>query len=127
MKRPSITPRSLVDTHGYTLIELLVAMSIGIVVSLAAFSFLGFTTSDVSRITERVHIDQTGRVTHGKNNARAPFRLRHAFDHSNSSKKQRNHDQIHQRRQQESALTTVYEHEITSTLRHRCVAKSYQA
>ena len=45
------------------MIELLIAISMGIVISLAAFSFLGFATSDVSRIDERVHIDQTARVT----------------------------------------------------------------
>jgi hypothetical protein len=57
------TPRgSLGAEHGYTLIELLVAMSLGIMVSLAAFSFLEFATGDVSHITERVHVDQTGRV-----------------------------------------------------------------
>ncbi|HZL48165.1 MAG TPA: prepilin-type N-terminal cleavage/methylation domain-containing protein [Solirubrobacteraceae bacterium] len=48
--------------HGYTLIELLVAMALGLIVSLAAFSLLEFTSSDVSRITGRVHVDQTGRV-----------------------------------------------------------------
>lgn len=53
---------SLRGEHGFTLIELLVAMSLGIMVSLAAFSFLEFATGDVSHITERVHVDQTGRV-----------------------------------------------------------------
>ncbi len=53
---------SLRDEDGFTLIELLVSMLIGLVVSLAAFSILEFTTSDVSRITERAHVDQTGRV-----------------------------------------------------------------
>jgi prepilin-type N-terminal cleavage/methylation domain-containing protein len=48
--------------HGFTLIELLIAMVLGLVVSLAAFSILEFTTSDVSRITNRAHVDQTGRV-----------------------------------------------------------------
>jgi prepilin-type N-terminal cleavage/methylation domain-containing protein len=50
------------DEHGYTLIELLVAMVVGLIVSLAAFSILDFTRSDVSRITDRAHVDQTGRV-----------------------------------------------------------------
>jgi prepilin-type N-terminal cleavage/methylation domain-containing protein len=53
----------LVNERGFTMIELLIAISMGIVISLAAFSFLGFATSDVSRIDERVHIDQTARVT----------------------------------------------------------------
>jgi prepilin-type N-terminal cleavage/methylation domain-containing protein len=47
---------------GFTLIELLVAMAIGIVVSLSAFSFLGFATGDVSRINERIRVDQAGRI-----------------------------------------------------------------
>jgi prepilin-type N-terminal cleavage/methylation domain-containing protein len=55
-------PRSLSGEHGYTLIELVVAMALGLVVSLAAFAFLQFSTSSVSRITERVHVDQTGRT-----------------------------------------------------------------
>ena len=47
---------------GFGLIEVLVSMLIGLVVSLAAFSILQFTTDDVSRITARTHVDQTGRV-----------------------------------------------------------------
>jgi type II secretory pathway pseudopilin PulG len=61
--RPTTSSRSpLTGEHGFTMIELLIAISMGIVISLAAFSFLGFATSDVSRIDERVHIDQTARV-----------------------------------------------------------------
>jgi hypothetical protein len=37
-------------------------MAMGIIVTLAAFSLLDFTRSDVSRITDRAHVDQTGRV-----------------------------------------------------------------
>ncbi len=37
-------------------------MSLGIIVSGIALSLLNFTTADVTRITERVHADQTGRV-----------------------------------------------------------------
>jgi len=44
------------------MIELLIAMSMGTLVAIAAFSFLQFTTSDVTRINERAHLDQTGRV-----------------------------------------------------------------
>ena len=54
--------KALRDEHGFTLIELLVAMSLGILVSGIALSLLNFTTADVTRITERVHADQTGRV-----------------------------------------------------------------
>jgi prepilin-type N-terminal cleavage/methylation domain-containing protein len=50
------------EQHGVTLIELLVAMIMALVVSLAAFSILEFTTNDVSRITSRAHVDQTGRI-----------------------------------------------------------------
>jgi prepilin-type N-terminal cleavage/methylation domain-containing protein len=55
-------PPRIVDEHGFSLIELLVAMIMGLVISLAAFSILEFTTSDVSRITARAHVSQTGRV-----------------------------------------------------------------
>jgi prepilin-type N-terminal cleavage/methylation domain-containing protein len=54
--------KGLRDERGFTLIELLVAMSLGILVSGIALSLLNFTTADVTRITERVHADQTGRV-----------------------------------------------------------------
>jgi prepilin-type N-terminal cleavage/methylation domain-containing protein len=50
------------EEHGYTLIEMLIAMVVGSVVVLAAFALLRFTTSDVSRITARVHVDQRGRL-----------------------------------------------------------------
>jgi prepilin-type N-terminal cleavage/methylation domain-containing protein len=50
------------EQHGVTLIELLVAMIMTLVLSLAAFSILEFATADVSRITSRVHADQTGRT-----------------------------------------------------------------
>jgi prepilin-type N-terminal cleavage/methylation domain-containing protein len=61
--RPMDTTRiDLLDEHGLTLIELLISMLIGLVVSFAAFSILEFTTNDVSRITGRAHVDQTGRV-----------------------------------------------------------------
>jgi type II secretory pathway component PulJ len=50
------------DQSGVTLLELLVAMIMALVVSLAAFSILEFTSSDVSRITSRTHVDQTGRI-----------------------------------------------------------------
>jgi prepilin-type N-terminal cleavage/methylation domain-containing protein len=48
--------------QGYTLVELLVAMALGLIVSLAAFSVLEFTTNDVTRVNNRAHVDQTGRV-----------------------------------------------------------------
>ncbi|HUN77812.1 MAG TPA: prepilin-type N-terminal cleavage/methylation domain-containing protein [Solirubrobacteraceae bacterium] len=48
--------------RGFTLMELVIAMALGTVVSLAGLGFLEFATSDVSRINERVHVDQTARV-----------------------------------------------------------------
>jgi len=56
---PSAALRS---ERGFTLIELLVSMAMGIIIILAAFSLLDFTTRDVSRITSRAQVDQTGRV-----------------------------------------------------------------
>jgi prepilin-type N-terminal cleavage/methylation domain-containing protein len=52
----------LLGERGFTLIEVLIAMVIGLMVSLAAFSLLEFTSNDVSRITDRAHADQTGRI-----------------------------------------------------------------
>jgi prepilin-type N-terminal cleavage/methylation domain-containing protein len=62
MRRLRLSFRRLREERGFTLIELLVAMSLGILVSGIALSLLNFTTADVTRITERVHADQTGRV-----------------------------------------------------------------
>jgi prepilin-type N-terminal cleavage/methylation domain-containing protein len=56
-------PPRISDEHGFTLIELLISMVMMTVLTLAAFSFLQFTTEDVSHITDRVHVDQTGRTT----------------------------------------------------------------
>jgi prepilin-type N-terminal cleavage/methylation domain-containing protein len=55
-------PRCLGDEHGFTLIELLVSMLVATVITGAAFSFLIFTTEDVSHITARVGVDQSGRT-----------------------------------------------------------------
>jgi prepilin-type N-terminal cleavage/methylation domain-containing protein len=52
----------LEDERGYTLIELVVAMALGMVLMVAVFTFLQFTTNDVSRITQRAEVDQTGRT-----------------------------------------------------------------
>jgi prepilin-type N-terminal cleavage/methylation domain-containing protein len=49
--------------EGFTLIELLVSMALGTILLLAAFSFLEFTTNDVSRIDARAQVDRTGRTT----------------------------------------------------------------
>lgn len=54
--------RRLRDERGFTLIELLVSMIMMVVLTLAAFSFLQFTTEDVSHITARVNVDQEGRT-----------------------------------------------------------------
>ena len=50
------------DEQGFTLIELLVSMALGTILLLAAFSFLEFTTNDVSRIDARAQVDRTGRT-----------------------------------------------------------------
>jgi hypothetical protein len=52
----------LAGQAGYTLMELLIAMVLAMVVIMMAFSLLEFTTSDVSNITDRAHVDQVGRV-----------------------------------------------------------------
>jgi prepilin-type N-terminal cleavage/methylation domain-containing protein len=62
-----MSPAATLDTRmrgedGFTLIELMLAMVLGLIVSLMAFSLLNFTSRDVTRITDRVHVDQTGRV-----------------------------------------------------------------
>lgn len=56
------THRLAVDESGYTLIELLVSISIGMIVILGAFAFLQFTSEDVARTTDRIHVDQAGRT-----------------------------------------------------------------
>jgi prepilin-type N-terminal cleavage/methylation domain-containing protein len=50
------------DQDGFTLIEMLVAMAIGLIVSLAAVALLILTTNDVGRITERTQATQTARI-----------------------------------------------------------------
>jgi type II secretory pathway component PulJ len=50
------------EESGYTLIELLVSIVIGMIVILGAFAFLQFTSEDVARTTDRIHVDQAGRT-----------------------------------------------------------------
>jgi prepilin-type N-terminal cleavage/methylation domain-containing protein len=50
------------EESGFTLIELLVSMIAMTVLTLAAVFFLEFTTEDVSHITERVSVNQKGRI-----------------------------------------------------------------
>jgi type II secretory pathway component PulJ len=56
------SPCSTSAESGYTLIELVVSMAIGMIVIMAAFSFLDFTSEDVARTTDRVHVNQMGRT-----------------------------------------------------------------
>jgi Tfp pilus assembly protein PilV len=57
------TPRTpLRADHGFTLVEMLVAMVSGMVVILATLSVLDISISQSSRISERVDADQRGRV-----------------------------------------------------------------
>jgi prepilin-type N-terminal cleavage/methylation domain-containing protein len=62
MSPPRASVRALGSEAGYSLVELLVAMSIGLIVTFGAFLLLDVTSSGVSRITSRVHANQTGRV-----------------------------------------------------------------
>lgn len=48
--------------QAMTLIELLIAVALSLLVSLTALAFLQFTSTDVSRITESTHANQTGRL-----------------------------------------------------------------
>lgn len=48
--------------HGFTLVEMLVAMASGMVVILATLSILDISISESSRISERVDADQRGRL-----------------------------------------------------------------
>jgi hypothetical protein len=50
------------DERGVTLVELLVALVAGLVVSFAAFSILDVSLSQSSRVADRVSADQRGRV-----------------------------------------------------------------
>jgi Tfp pilus assembly protein PilV len=53
---------SSADDGGYTLIELMISMALTLVIVLAAFTLLEFTTRNVARTTERVHVTQAGRI-----------------------------------------------------------------
>jgi Tfp pilus assembly protein PilV len=58
----TMTSTPIRDEHGFTLVEMLVAMVTGMVVILATFSILDISISQSSRITERVDADQRGRL-----------------------------------------------------------------
>jgi type II secretory pathway pseudopilin PulG len=125
---PRTTHRSLAGAGGFTLVELLIAMSMTIVVSLAAFSFLGFATSDVSRITERVHIDQTARVAMEK----IMLQLHSACVTPSITPIQTgsNENEIFfiSEGGSESALTTVHEHKIIySSTKGTLIEESYKS
>jgi Tfp pilus assembly protein PilW len=62
MSTLSLRSSSFAAEDGFTLIELLVAMISATVITMAAVSFLIFTTEDVSHISARVNVDQNGRV-----------------------------------------------------------------
>jgi type II secretory pathway pseudopilin PulG len=59
---PNPAPTPLRDEHGFTLVEMLVAMVTGMVVILATLSILDISISQSSRISERVDADQRGRL-----------------------------------------------------------------
>jgi prepilin-type N-terminal cleavage/methylation domain-containing protein len=52
----------LADERGMTLIEMLVAMTIGLLISLAAFGLIDFTMKRSGEISSRVDADQRGRL-----------------------------------------------------------------
>lgn len=58
----SALPTPLHSEHGFTLVEMLVAMVSGMVVILATLSVLDISISQSSRISERVDADQRGRL-----------------------------------------------------------------
>ncbi len=55
-------PASLRTEHGFTLVEMLVAIASGMVVILATLSVLDISIGQSSRISERVDADQRGRL-----------------------------------------------------------------
>jgi prepilin-type N-terminal cleavage/methylation domain-containing protein len=59
---PPRNPTSNRSEAGFTLVEILVSLVLTLIISLVAFTFLEFTTRDVARTTERVHVDQGGRT-----------------------------------------------------------------
>jgi prepilin-type N-terminal cleavage/methylation domain-containing protein len=62
LAKAHITPRPrahLASKAGYTLIETLIAMVLGLIVCGIAYSLLNFTVNDVGRISERATVDQT--------------------------------------------------------------------
>lgn len=57
------TPRAVTHgEHGFTLVEMLVALVTGMIVILATLSILDISISQSSRISERVDADQRGRL-----------------------------------------------------------------
>jgi len=62
MIRPSTASETLQREHGFTLVETLVAISLGVLVILATFSVLDISLSQSARIADRVDADQRSRL-----------------------------------------------------------------
>jgi len=54
--------RRLRSSSGFTLVEVMVAMSMATVISLAAFGLVAIAKNNMTNVSEQTHVDQTARV-----------------------------------------------------------------
>jgi prepilin-type N-terminal cleavage/methylation domain-containing protein len=62
MRRTSLRSRLIHDERGFTLVEMLVAVVLGVIVMMALFAILDFSINQSGRIAEKVDADQQGRI-----------------------------------------------------------------